>query len=239
MSRGFVGMLAVAVAAGFAGCAATTSHARADDTPPAAFAPYTDESPDYRFYPGDEVEIIIASAPELSRTVTVAPDGRIALPLIEPVRAAERTEGELEAALVMAYASQLRAPEIDVVPKTFGSRQVFVGGEVARPGVYEMPAYVDALQAVSMAGGFLSSAKRDDVLILSRARGENAVRTVNLTTRAIRNGVPEATPLSRYDVVFVPRSRIGQVGLFMQQYVREALPIQFSLYYDLNGDRNR
>ncbi len=233
--RSMIGALAIMVGVGFAGCAATSRPAHAQDVQ--AMAPYSDQTPEYRFFPGDEIEVIVTSAPELTRTVMVAPDGRIALPMIAPVRAADRTADELEQALISAYAPQLRAPEIDVVAKTYGSRQVFVGGEVARPGVYEMPAYVDALQAVAMAGGFLASANRDDVLILSRATGENNVRSVNLSGRAIRAGVPEATALSRYDVVYVPRSRIGQVGLFMQQYVREALPIQFSLYYDLNGDR--
>lgn len=238
MSRSVIGAFAVLVAAGFAGCAAT-SHARAETAPPApAFAAYSDATPAYRFFPGDEVEVNVLSAPELTRTVRVGPDGRIQLPMIEPVRAADRTPDELEAALVTAYAGQLRAPEIDVVAKTYGSRQVFVGGEVARPGVYEMPAYVDALQAVAMAGGFLASAKRDDVLILSRASGANEVRSIDLRTRQIRAGAPLAAPLNRYDVVFVPRSRIGEVGLFMQQYVREALPIDFGFYYDLN-DSNR
>ena len=236
MTRSVIGALAVMVAAGFAGCAATSHAAHADTAP--AFAAYSNETPAYRFFPGDQIDVIVTSAPELTRTVTVAPDGRISLPMIEPVRAADRTAGELRNALVAAYASQLRAPEIDVVAKAYASRQVFVGGEVAHPGVYEMPAYVDALQAVAMAGGFLSSAKRDDVLILSRASGTNDVHSVNLTTRAIRAGVPEAAPLSRYDVVFVPRSHIGQVGLFMQQYVRDALPINFNVYYDLNNSRN-
>jgi len=196
---------------------------------------YSDVTPAYRFFPGDEIEVRVTSAPDLSRTVTVAPDGRIALPMIEPMRATNRTEGELEAALQTAYAPFLRAPEIDVVAKAYASQQVFVGGEVARPGIYSMPGAIDALQAVALAGGFLPSAKRDGVLVLSRGDTGNDVRRVNLSGGAIRNGTGETTALARYDVVFVPRSRIAQVGLFMQQYVRDALPVQFSLYYDLNG----
>lgn len=236
--RSLIGAIAIMVGVGFAGCAATTRPAHAQEAAAQGVAPYSDQTPQYRFFPGDEVEVIVTSAPELTRTVTVGPDGRISLPMIEPVRAADRTEDELQAALVAAYSGELRAPEIEVVAKTYGSRQVFVGGEVARPGVYTMPAYVDALQAVAMAGGFLSSAKRDEVLVLSRATGENTVRRVNLSGRAIREGVPDATALARYDVVYVPRSRIGQIGLFMQQYVREALPVQFNVYYDLNNSRN-
>jgi polysaccharide export outer membrane protein len=208
-------------------------------TPPQAQPmTYTAETPQYRFYPGDEIEIIVYSAPELNRTVTIGPDGRIALPLLPRIAAADLTADELHDSLVSAYAAHLRMPELSVTPKTYASRQVFVGGEVARPGIYEMPANIDAFQAVALAGGFLPSARRGDVLVLSRAGGQANVTEVDLTTRAVRGGLADMAPLQRYDVVYVPRSPISQVGLFMQQYVRDALPVQFSFYYDLQGDRN-
>lgn len=214
------------------------AQAQTPATPTPSALQYSDSTPPYRFYPGDEIEITVFSAPELSRNVTVGPDGRIALPLLGAVRAADLTAEELHDALVAAYAPQLRAPELSVTPRTFGSRQVFVGGEVARPGIYEMPANIDAFQAVALAGGFLPSARRGDVLVLSRASGETEVTEVDLSARAMRRGFPNAEPLQRYDVVYVPRSPISQVNLFMQQYVRDALPVQFSFYYDLRGDRN-
>lgn len=232
--RNGIAILAVLLAAGFAGCAAV---ARAQ---PAA-APsmlYSSETPAYRFYPGDEIEITVFSAPELTRTVTVAPDGRIALPLLAPIQAADLTAAELHDALVAAFAPHLRTPELAVTPRSYASRQVFVGGEVARPGIYEMPANMDAFQAVMLAGGFLASSRRGDVLVLSRAAGEAHVAQVDLSPRAMRRGFGALAPLQRYDVVYVPRSPISQVNLFMQQYVRDALPVQFSFYYDLRGDRN-
>ena len=242
MARSAMATFALLIAAGFAGCAATAHSqepAAATDAAQLGAMSYSDATPAYRFYPGDEVEITNYSAPSLTRTVTIGPDGRIALPMIAPVRAADLNEAQLEAVLVAAYSSQLRTPEIDVTPKTFGSRQVFVGGEVARPGIYEMPANIDALQAVALAGGFLPTARRGEVLVLSRAEGETSTREVNLSNNAIRNGLPGASALQRYDVVFVPRSHIAQVNLFMQQYVRDALPVQFSFYYDLAGNSQR
>lgn len=196
---------------------------------------YTDQSPAYRFFPGDEVEVTIFSAPELSRNATIGPDGRLALPLIGAVRAADLTAEELHDLLVAAYASHLRMPELTVTPRSYASRQVFVGGEVARPGIYEMPANMDAFQAIALAGGFLPSAQRGDVLVMSRATGHSTVTQIDLSMRAVRSGLPGAQPLQRYDVVYVPRSRISQVNVFMQQYVRDALPVQFSFYYDLRG----
>jgi len=222
----------------FAAFGLSALSASAQDAPAPQAMTYTDASPAYRFFPGDEIEIVVFSAPELNRTVTVAPDGRIAMPLVGAVRAADLTAEELHDALIVAYSTQLRQPELSVVPRTYASRQVFVGGEVARPGIYEMPANIDAYQAVALAGGFLSTARRSDVLVLSRASGATEVSEVDLSPRAMRAGFPGAEPLQRYDVVYVPRSRISQVNLFMQQYVRDALPVQFSFYYDLQGQRN-
>ena len=222
----------------FAAFGLSSLSASAQDAPAPQAMTYTDTSPAYRFFPGDEIEIVVFSAPELNRTVTVGPDGRVALPLIGAVRAADLTADELRQALVVAYSNQLRQPELSVVPRTYASRQVFVGGEVARPGIYEMPANIDAYQAVALAGGFLPSARRSDVLVLSRGSGATEVSEIDLSPRAMRAGFPGAEPLQRYDVVYVPRSRISQVNLFMQQYVRDALPVQFSFYYDLQGQRN-
>jgi polysaccharide export outer membrane protein len=242
MARSAIAIVAVLFAAGFAGCAATAHGQTPEGVPPPSVAApvnamgYSELSPAYRFYPGDQIEVTMYSAPELTRTVIVAPDGRISMPLIAPMVAANLTANELREALVSAYAPHLRMPEIDVAARGFASRQVFVGGEVARPGIYEMPAGIDTFQAIMLAGGFLSSARRGDVLVLSRGgSGESLVREVDLSSRAMRAGFPGATPLSRYDVVYVPRSHISQVGLFMQQYVRDALPVNFSLFYDVNG----
>ncbi|HYD71542.1 MAG TPA: polysaccharide biosynthesis/export family protein [Candidatus Binatia bacterium] len=230
--------IAVLTAAAAALLLASSAHGQEAPASQATSVVYSETTPEYRFYPGDEIEITVFSAPELTRVVTVGPDGRVALPLIGGVRAADLNASELHDRLVSAYASHLRMPELTVTPRSYGSRQVFVGGEVARPGIYEMPAQIDAFQAVALAGGFLPSARRGDVLVLSRASGETHVSEVDLSPRAMRQGFPDAQPLQRYDVVYVPRSAISQVNLFMQQYVRDALPVQFSFYYDLRGDRN-
>jgi polysaccharide export outer membrane protein len=228
MSRSAIAAFAVMVAAGFAGCA---TMARADQAAPAAFSEATEE---YRFYPGDELEITILSAPELSRTLTIAPDGRIDMPLIEPVLAADMTSGELRDSLAAAYARDLRMPEIDVRAHTFGSQLVFVAGEVERPGVYPMVGPIDTIQAVALAGGFRTTARRNQVVIMSREpAGPRTVTVADLRNPRIFEGLNAGPTLRRFDVVYVPRTRISQLNLFVQQYIRDALPINFSLFYDL------
>jgi protein involved in polysaccharide export with SLBB domain len=241
MARSLVTALAVFAVAGFAGCAAV---ARSDTVSTvSAVTPYqtwTDSDPDYRFYPGDEVEILVRSAPELSRTLRIAPDGRIGLPLVPPIMAADRTQQELVAAIEDAYRGILRDPAVDVIGRGYGSQQVFVAGEVRNPGVLDLNAPIDAFQAVARAGGFLTSARTNEVLILRRLpNGEARVYRADLSNQAIAKGLPQIGPLTRFDVIFVPRSTISEIGLFMQQYVRDALPVNFSLFYDLRGESRR
>ncbi|MFY8140708.1 MAG: polysaccharide biosynthesis/export family protein, partial [Caulobacter sp.] len=118
------------------------------------YADWSEQEPDYRFYPGDTIDITVPSAPELARTgVIVQPDGRITMPLLAPLMAADRTIAELEADLTRAYASQLLRPEVVIQVKSVGALKVFVGGEVGAPGVIDMPGDINSLQAVIQAGG--------------------------------------------------------------------------------------
>jgi len=197
------------------------------------YADWSDQEPDYRFYPGDEVEITVPSATELNKSVVVQPDGRVALPLIAPVMAADRTIAELEASITRAYSTQLLRPQAQVSIKSTAPLKVFVGGEVGNPGVYDMAGDGDALRAIIQAGGFKTSAKRTSVVIIRRGpNGRAMLRTADLLT-GMTNGRTDLVPLRRFDVVYVPRSGVSEAGLFMQQYFRDLLPISFS--YAING----
>jgi polysaccharide export outer membrane protein len=232
MSQKAIAALALAMVAGFAGCA-STARAEMPSLPTLEYATFTDADAEERLAPGDEVEITVYSAPELSRTVKIGPDGRVRLPMAAPVMAAERTANELTAALVAALSVTLRDPMVEAMPK-FGARQVFVGGEVARPGVYEVPAGADALQAVMIAGGFTRGGKMDQVALLRRAPGgEQHAMLMDLTPKKIAAGATDAPPLRRMDVIIVPKRNITAVNQFVQEYIRDAMPITFSASYNL------
>jgi polysaccharide export outer membrane protein len=193
------------------------------------YATWTNAEPAYRLYPGDILEIAAPSAPELARTVTVQPDGRISLPFIAPVMAADRTVVEMERLLSKAYAPELLDPRIEVSVKQASPLKVFIGGEVRTPGVYDMPGDVNALQGVIMAGGFTPAAKRGEVVVLRRGPdGRAMMRTVDLRRAVFDPASGDALPLRRFDIVYVPRSGIGEVDQFIDLYVRQALPLQFS-----------
>jgi polysaccharide export outer membrane protein len=204
------------------------------------YADWSAQEPDYRFYPGDTIDITVPSAPELARTgVIVQPDGRITMPLLAPLMAADRTIAELEADLTRAYASQLLRPEVVIQVKSVGALKVFVGGEVGAPGVIDMPGDINSLQAVIQAGGFRPTAKVDRVVIIRRGPGGRAMmRTVNLQSALKAPVGADLVPLRRFDIVYVPRSNIAEAGLFMQQWFRDVSPIQ-GFSYAIGGQNGQ
>lgn len=207
--------------------------------PNIGYANWTDAEPPYRIYPGDEIEVAVPSAPELNRSLVVPPDGRITMNLIPPVMAADRTVEELQSQLAGAYAGQLRRPAVSVSVKTATPLRVFVGGEVAKAGVYDMPGDINALQAIIQAGGFAVTGKRQEVVIIRRGPdGRAMMRTVDLL-KATRNPAgADLVPLRRFDIVYVPRSGIAEANLAVQQYFRDLIPVNFGFSYAINGLSN-
>jgi polysaccharide export outer membrane protein len=203
------------------------------------YSDWSDYEPPYRFYPGDEIEVTVPSAPELSRSVVVQPDGRIALPLIAPIMAADRTIAETQGAITAAYSRELLRPEVTVGVKSTTPLKVFVMGEVGTPGVYDMPGDINALQAVAQAGGFKTTANRSDVVVIRRGpQGRGMARTANLLKGLKEPGSVDLVPLRRFDIVYVPRSGVAEAGLFIQQYFRDLSPIQFGFNYAIGGNVN-
>jgi polysaccharide export outer membrane protein len=207
--------------------------------PDIAYADWTEAEPPYRVYPGDELEISVLSAPELSKTLVIQPDGRILLPLAGPLMAADRTLQELETQVTRAYAAQLLRPRVTVAVRTAQPLKVFVGGEVERPGVYDMPGDINALQAIIQAGGFRISAQPAHVTILRRGPDGRAMkRTVDLKTGLRRSGA-DLVPLRRFDIIFVPRNAGSEAGRLIQQYFRDLIPVSLGFSYALNNSSNR
>src|SRR5690349_16266379 len=74
--------------------------------PEIGFADWSDDEPEYLLYPGDEIEVATPTAPENTKTLRIGPDGRISLPLVGQLMAADRTIAELEADASSAFATQ-------------------------------------------------------------------------------------------------------------------------------------
>ncbi len=196
--------------------------------PEIGFADWTETEPEYVLYPGDEIEIATPTAVELTKTQRIGPDGRISLPMAGQIMAADRTIAEVEADASAAFTPYLRRPLVEITLKTAGPIRVWVGGEVRTPGMVEMNGDLDAYQAVIQAGDFLPTAKQGEVALIRR--GPGGIRMMRAVDLRPRRG--EVIALRRGDIIFVPRSTLGEVANFISLF-RNALPIGFN--YAIGG----
>lgn len=178
--------------------------------------------PEYRIVPGDKLVLNFGPAPgsstDVLRDARVRPDGRVSVFPVGDVVAAGRTVRELEAALVQLLAAELKQPRVTVELEEVAGNQVHVLGQVKSPGSYPTGPFMTLSQAISHAGGFNDDAARNSVMVFHR----DGARTVQVSRvrldHAIKRGMLEAdVPLSRFDIVFVPRSTIGNIDLFARQ----------------------
>lgn len=216
---------------------ACTGSIRPKELHPQGFLPWTDDPSAYRFMPGDELDIKLVYNPEFSDRVIVAPDGTIELTLIGSARALDRSVPELANELRERYARELRRPELSVIPRQFGSELVYVGGEVQRPGVFKLVHRMGVLEGIIEAGGFLDTARTDQVVLIRRtSNNQPMLKVVNvhdIIEGRVRNDDNDL-PLHRFDVVFVPKSSVAEVGVWIDQYITRILPFSRSFNYTVN-----
>ncbi len=135
--------------------------------------------------PEDELEITVWKNLELSRVTTIRPDGLISMPLIGDIQAAGLTAD----ALAQRIAERLKqyfatTPAVSVSVKTINSYSVYVLGEVAKPGKYQLKSYITVLQAISMAGGFTIYASKNKLQVLRvTENGDNKRKEIRIPLR--------------------------------------------------------
>ena len=118
----------------------------------------------------------------------------------------------------------LRAGDILYVPKA--NISVYVGGEVMHPGLLPLNGELSVMGAVFQAGGLKETAKSNTVMVV-RNTGDGPPTVLKLRLDDAVKGKPVAV-LQPFDVVYVPRSTISRIDHFVDQYIRQILPINVS-----------
>jgi protein involved in polysaccharide export with SLBB domain len=194
-----------------------------------------DSGAGYVIEPGDDIEIKFPFTPELNERQLVRPDGKMSLPLVDEVEVAGLSVDQLRELLHGRYAHELKRPEMTVAVREFGSRKVFVGGEVGAPGAIPMTGMrMTALQAILQAQGFKDTARANEVLLVRREAGDKVRwRVLDLADALDTSDISQDVLLQPRDVVFVPRSHIADVGVFVDLYIRRLLPVSPSFQVGL------
>jgi len=157
---------------------------------------------DYVLGPGDSVDIGVFGQPDLSQTVTIKPDGMIALPLVGEVKAAGRTTAQLEQDLVTVYRKYLKAPVVSVKVGQFRTSRIYVLGQVTRPGQYELKPNAGIFELLAAAGG---PTPRADLAKAVLIRDKTDTRQLDLLG-AIKTSQDPAVALEPDDVLYLPET---------------------------------
>ena len=181
----------------------------------------------YVLEPGDTLAVRFNRNPELNdEAVVIRPDGMISLQLIDEVHAAGMTASQLSDELHQRYVSELAHPQVTVVVKSFTKHRVSVAGEVTTPGDQPLLDGLTLSQAIHHAGGFLKTANRSQVVVIRRyASGQVEGHTVDLSHVEAGDRPQDDAVLQPLDQVFVPRSQIANVNVWVEQWIRNNLPI--------------
>ena len=160
-------------------------------------------SADYRIGPQDVLEVLVWKNDALSKVVTVRPDGKISLPLLDDVQAAGVTPKQLKADLTRRLAKYITSPEVSVIVREIRSRKVAVVGEVRKPGRYDVGSRASVLDAIALAGGFNDFARRSKMVIL-RVEGSTVTRIPCDYDKVVSNAQLETFLLRPGDTLIVP-----------------------------------
>jgi polysaccharide export outer membrane protein len=174
--------------------------------------------PLYRLRTSDVVEVTFTVSPEFNQTLTVQPDGYVELKDTGMVTAEGRTLPEFTEAVRQAYRGYLHDPQVAVALKDFERPYFTVGGEVGRPGKYELRSDTTVAEAVQIAGGLTSQAKHSQVVLFRRVNDDLVeARLLNLKKMLKENGLREDAHLRPGDLVFVPQNVISKIARFVSR----------------------
>jgi len=172
--------------------------------------------PLYRLANSDTLDVNFTFSPEFNQTVTVQPDGFVALKGAGTVLAEGFTVPEMQVAIVNAYRGFLHEPEVTVSLKDFNKPYFLASGEVARPGKYELRGDLTVGEAVAMAGGFTQQARHSQVIVFRRVSADLAEsHVIDLKKMLDSRDLHEDLHLRAGDFVFVPQSRISKIRKFV------------------------
>jgi len=173
----------------------------------------------------DEAEMfmnmIAGTAAPRAQSLAIAPDGTIALPLLQSITVSGLTVDEVSERASAAYRQRITGVSTSVRLAATTNQQVFVFGEVQRPGPQPATPTRSILQLVAASGGPTEFAALDQVRLLYwDEAGQGRLRVVNLNNVLQRLALDEDMAVPPGSVVYVPPSQLAQAGRLVDQILR-------------------
>ncbi len=222
------------VALGMAGCAGAPESIRMPVEVVAGDNAGNDTS--YRLQIGDALAVHFLAFPDLDDTVTIGPDGHIALRLVGDFRIAGLTINEATKETNEQCEKVLNHPGVTITIRSYALQQVFVNGEVNSPGVIRSSVPLTASGAIAQAGGVRLATAHAGAALLLRRRPDGAIVYYQLDFRGDLPGAAGDPILHTNDLIYVPRTPIAAVADFVQANLTRMVPlsVSYSVYHTSN-----
>jgi protein involved in polysaccharide export with SLBB domain len=184
----------------------------------------------YHIETGDQLLIRHLIDADYDALANVAPDGRVTVPGIAgPIKVAGRTIEDVHQELARRYHEEagIKNPSFALDLKATGAPYVYISGEVERPGYLDVASQErTVLQALAAAGGWLPTARKDEVLIVRQGvGGKQLIFALNLEKIMDGTDLEQNVLLRPRDVVLVPPSDIASLDRWIDQHIRQVLPV--------------
>lgn len=167
------------------------------------------DAPLYRVGPGDTLRVFVWRNEELTTEVTVRPDGRITVPLIDDLEASHKTPTELARDIEEALSTYVQDPLVTVIVNGFSGtfeQQVRVVGAAAEPQAIPHRAGMTLLDVMIQVGGLTEFAAGNRATLVRVVDGEQKAYEVRLDD-LIRDGdIGANAPVRPGDILIVPES---------------------------------
>ena len=185
----------------------------------------------------DHLKKAITTAPRgQSKLTTVRPDGYVTFPMITDIMAKGKTMPELKKLATQEYSKLIDNLTVSLILKVMKANLVYVMGEVAKPNYYLMEGPHTVTQILSRAGGVLNTGEKSTILVISRNEDRKPWgRLLNLNKVISEGNISEDLVLQQYDVVYVPKSTIARMNLFVEQYINKMIPSNLLEPYNIGG----
>jgi polysaccharide export outer membrane protein len=163
----------------------------------------------YRIGPGDTLRVFVWGNPGLSDEVPVRPDGRVSIPLLEDVEAADKTPTELAREIETQLSAFVADPLVTVIVTNFVgpfSEQVRVVGEAAEPQAIPYRDDMTILDVMIEVGGLTEFAAGNRATLVRTADGEQQQYRVRLDDLIRAGDISANVAMHPGDVVIIPQT---------------------------------
>jgi len=164
---------------------------------------------EYLIGPGDNLEVFVWRNTDLSVTVPVRPDGYISTPLVEDIKAVDKTPTQLARNIEERLSKYIRNPVVTIIVKEFVgtyNNQIRVIGQATQPKALPYRENMTVLDVMIAVGGLTDFAAGNKAKIIRRKGSKTVEYNVRLEDLIEDGDISANTNMLPGDILLIPES---------------------------------